>query len=197
MFDLVKYPRIADGPATNHYTINSILISVFQCLLWSVNVSIAEDWNIHARILFYFGNQRPIGSTLIHLRTRASVNGQRFDADVLQPLSHFHYIFRVIIPAQSGLYRYRKVSAFHNLFGHLHHFWNVLKQSCSGTAARDSFHRATIVNVNQIRVHFRCDLCRLYHVANVATKKLDADWPLVFKNIKLLTAFSCITDKTF
>ena len=31
-------------------------------------------------------------------------------------------LFRsVIIPAQSGLYRYRKVSAFHNLFGHLHH----------------------------------------------------------------------------
>src|SRR5690349_12547916 len=85
----------------------------------------------------------------------------------------------------------------HDLCRHLYHFRDVLKQCCAGTATSHSFDRAAIVNIDKIWPCLGRDLCRSYHVPDIATEKLNTNWPLVFKDIKLLATLGSIADQPF
>src|SRR5258708_26104508 len=89
------------------------------------------------------------------------------------------------------------MSSLHYFLGYRNHLRHVLQQCCTCTAASHRFYRATIINVNQVGVHFCSNSCRLGHVANIATKQLDADRPLVLKDVELLFALGSMTDESF
>src|ERR1700693_6193139 len=76
MFDLVKYPRIADRSASNHNTIYAIAVLIFQCFFRAVDVAVTYNGDGYTRIVFHLADQCPVGFALIHLRAGSPVNGQ-------------------------------------------------------------------------------------------------------------------------
>ena len=114
VFNLPKNPGIANGCATNHDAIYAIPVFIFQRFLWTINISIAKNGNMDAGIIFYFGNQRPVGLTFIHLRAGAAMDGKGFDAYILQSLGYFYNVFALLVPTQPGFYGYRQLGAFYN-----------------------------------------------------------------------------------
>src|SRR5438034_604580 len=78
MFNLIKYPWIADGSTTNHNTIHSIVVFIFQCFFRRINITISKNGNMNTWIIFQFANQRPVGLAFIHLCAGTSVDSESF-----------------------------------------------------------------------------------------------------------------------
>ena len=74
MFYLPEYPWITNSCTADHDTINPITIFIFQCFLRAVNIAITENWDVNAWVVFYFGDQRPVGLAFIQLASCAAMN---------------------------------------------------------------------------------------------------------------------------
>ena len=126
-----------------------------------------------ARVVLRFGNQGPIGRTFIHLLARTTVNRNSLNSDILKALSHFNDVFGVVVPAQTGLNRHRLIYGFDNLRGHLHHLWNVLQDTGTGTFTCYILHRTAVIDINDVRIRRGTNLGSLSHALNLVPKNLN------------------------
>lgn len=62
--------------ATDHDGIHSVAVKAFLRPYGRGDVTVANDRDVHARVVFHFADQRPVGFSRVHLCTGASVDGQ-------------------------------------------------------------------------------------------------------------------------
>src|SRR5678815_2064897 len=83
MFDLIKYPWIANTGSADHDTIHTITLLVFLSFLWRIDITISKNRNPHAGIILYLAYQRPVSFTFVHLRPCPGMNRKGFYSDIL------------------------------------------------------------------------------------------------------------------
>ena len=116
---LAEEPRLTEGGAAYHDGIYAILVEGTVGISQRLDVAIADDGDMDARILLYLANQRPVGLTGIHLAARATMDGQRLDATVLQLLGQRGDNQLLVIPSQAGLDGYGQLHGLHHLLSYL------------------------------------------------------------------------------
>src|SRR6185312_4786840 len=77
LFYFPEYPGMTDGRTTNHNAVNAVPVFVVKRFLRTVDVAIAENGDMYARIVFHLPDQLPVGDTFIHLAAGTAVNGKR------------------------------------------------------------------------------------------------------------------------
>ena len=162
-----------------------------------VDIAIAKDGDVDTGILFYPGDQGPVGLAFIKLGAGAAVDGQGLDAHVLQAFGHFFDIFRLVVPAQSGLYGHRQAGAFDHRRRQAGHQRHVFQYGGAGAFADHFFHGAAKIDVHQVGLDGIDDPGAHGHCFFVAAEDLDAERAFVFKEIQLLPAFDGIADQSF
>src|ERR1700679_339956 len=75
MFYLIKYPRVANCSAADHDAIYTKFIFIFYCFFRAINIAVTKNRYRNSWVVFYFADQFPICMALVHLCTRAAVNG--------------------------------------------------------------------------------------------------------------------------
>jgi hypothetical protein len=65
MFYFPEYPGIANGGTADHYAIYSITVFIFQGFMRRVNITVTKYGYLNPGIVFYTGNQRPVGLSFI------------------------------------------------------------------------------------------------------------------------------------
>ena len=125
VFDLIKNPRISNCCTTNHNPVDAVFIFILQCFFRRIDITVPKNRHCYSRIIFYSGNVRPICMAFVHLGTSSSVNAQSSYANILQTLSNLINIDRIIIPSQTGFYRYGQMGAIDNGFCQANHQINI------------------------------------------------------------------------
>src|SRR5258708_12583231 len=69
MPDLPEDPGVPDGCAPDHDPIHPITILVFQRLLRTIDIPVAEDGNMDPGIILHLPNHRPLPFSLLQLPT--------------------------------------------------------------------------------------------------------------------------------
>lgn len=196
MFDLVEDPGIADGGPADHDAVDAVAIFVCKGFFGRIDVSITEDRNMNAGILFHFCNEGPVGFAFVKLGARAAVNGEGFDADILQPFCNFLNIFRGVIPAQPRFYGDGKAGAFYNGIGETGHSGHILQHGGAGAFAHHFLDGTAEIDIDQVGL-YGVDYPGTHgHCLFVSTKDLDAERTLIFKKVQLCPAFNGITDQS-
>src|SRR5690554_7740520 len=121
VFHFFKKPRITNTRPANHRTVQPVFIAHFNGAFWGVDIAISKNRNVHSGIVFYFGNQRPIGISFIHLNACSAVNGNGLTAHILKAFGNFNNPNCFLIPAQAGFYGNRYIGALHHSFSELDH----------------------------------------------------------------------------
>ena len=178
MFCLAENPRIADGRAAYHYGIDTVTVKHLGRLLRAIDIAIADDRDVKARIRLGCPNQRPVGLALVHLATCAPVNGNGLYSHILQPLGQFHYGLVGFIPAQTRLDRDGQLDGIDDTARYLNHKRNVLQQTGSGAFTCHSFYRASEINVDQVGFCLLYTQGGLNHSVRVLAVDLDSDGAL-------------------
>src|SRR5689334_5025224 len=83
MLDLIKYPGITDRCTTDHYAIYTVPVFIFERFFGGINISIAEDRDLNARVVFHFRDQCPVRLAFVKLRPGPAMNCQRPDTCIL------------------------------------------------------------------------------------------------------------------
>ena len=117
------------------------------------------------------------------------------DANVLEQFGDLHDVLAVVVPAQSGLDRDRQGASLNNLLRHGDHLRNVLQDARTRTAARDLLHRATVVDVDDVRLGFLGNGSCLAHRIDLTSKNLNANGTLVFENVQLCPALRGVANQ--
>ena len=154
---LLEYPGVADCPAAYENAIHTIAATGFHGLLWSGDVAVAENRDMHAGIVFYLADEGPVGGALIHLGLGASVYAEGGNADVLQPFGQFHNGFVVGIIAQTGFDGDGQMGPPHKGLGDAEHLGYVLQYAAARPFASHLAHRAAPVDVDKVgltRLHY-------------------------------------------
>ena len=110
MFYLSEKPGITNRCSSNHDSINTISVFIFQCFFWGVYISISKNGNMHSWVVFHFCNPAPIGFSFIKLTSGSAVNGQSLYTNILQAFCYFYNIDTIKIPAESRFYSHRNGS---------------------------------------------------------------------------------------
>ena len=82
-FLTTEYPRTSEGGATNHDGIDAIGVESLVGIVQRLDVAIANDGDMDARIALYFTDEGPIGIAGVHLTAGATMNGQCLNTAVL------------------------------------------------------------------------------------------------------------------
>ena len=173
MLDLAKNPRPSKTAPANHYRVHPVSVKTLLCPLGSSDIAIAYDRDLHPRILLNLSDERPIGLTGVHLRTRTPVNGQCLNTTILKLLSQFHDYLTLIIPAQTRLYGYWNLDRINHRTGYLQHFRDILQHASASALAGNLFDRAAKVKVQYIGPCSLYHLCGTHHSLGVLAVNLD------------------------
>ena len=197
MFYFFKEPGIANTGTPDHGSVQSVLITHFHRHFRGIYVPVSKYRDVHTLIVLDLGNRPPIGISLIHLLPGASVNGNGLDPDVLKTLSNLNDLNGVMIPPETGFYRYRQIGAFYHLFGKLHHQRNIAKNSGPGILANHLFYRTSEVDVDNIRIGFFYNIDSLQHGIELRSEDLNTYRTLLFVDVEFLNALGSIPDESF
>ena len=167
-------PRTAEGGATNHDGIYTVGLKCLVGLVKIVNVAITYNRNMYLGVALHLANQRPVGLARVHLTACATVNGQCFNAAILQLFGQLGDDELFVVPTQAGFNCYGQLNGINHLAGNLQHFWYVLQHACASALTCHLFYRTAEVNVDQIRTGLFYDFGRLYHRLYVASVNLYA-----------------------
>ena len=102
---LLENPRIADCTAANEDTIDAVVFESCDGLMRRNDVAVAEDRDVHSRVVLHVSDERPIRGAFVHLRFGAAVDAESRYADILESLSEFHDGFVVLVEAETRLHR--------------------------------------------------------------------------------------------
>ena len=114
-----EYPGAAEGGTANHDSINAVGVKGTVGIAERLDVAIADDGYMDARIPFDFTYQRPVGLTRVHLASGSSVNGQCLDTAVLQLFGQRGDAELFVVPAQTRLGGHRHSDGIDHLAGNL------------------------------------------------------------------------------
>ena len=140
-----------------------------------MDVAIAYNRNMYTWVPLYLTNQCPVGVASIHLTTGSSVDGQGFDATILQLFCQLSNNELFVVPTQTCLYCDGQTHGFYYFLGDLQHLGNVLKHTSASTLARNLLHRASEVQVYHVGSGLLHNFGCLYHRFYVATIDLNAN----------------------
>ena len=149
---------------------------------------------MHARVVFHFADQRPVGFSRVHLCTGTSVDGQCGNAAVLQLLGQIDDDLMVGIPAQPGFYGNRYFHGIYYGAGDFKHFRNILQHSGTGAFSGYFLYGASEVDVQYVGTCFFYDSCGSYHGFGVFTVYLYGNGAFFIANRELLRGF---IDRTY
>jgi hypothetical protein len=123
----------------------------------------------------------PVRLAAVSLRAGAAVDRDRAHAAILESLGHLHRIDRLPVPANADLGGHRNHAADRTGHPgcHLGEQWAVLEQRRTAVLRHHLVHRATEVDVDEIRLFPIDDFAgRLAHALAVGTEQLHAHRPL-------------------
>ena len=86
MLHFLENPRAAEAGTTNHDAIHSILVETLLGALGGSHIPVTDNRDMDTRILLDVAYQCPVGFTGVHLGAGTAMNGQGFDATILQLL---------------------------------------------------------------------------------------------------------------
>ncbi|MCD6063627.1 MAG: hypothetical protein K0R82_1538 [Flavipsychrobacter sp.] len=135
VLDLPEYPRVPDGGTAYHNAINPIAVLVLQCLLRTIDITVAKYRYLDARVFFHLGYQPPVGFAFVHLYTGSAMNGKRLYAHILQTFGNFLDVPGTIVPAQPRFDRNRQFGRPNHCFCKAHHQVDILQYPGSGAFA--------------------------------------------------------------
>ena len=75
MLHLFKYPWTAEAGTAYHNSVHSITVETLLAALRRCHIPVADDRDMHPRIIFYFSYQRPVCFSGVHLCTGTTVYG--------------------------------------------------------------------------------------------------------------------------
>ena len=156
----LEHPGATEGSATYHGCIYAEFGESTNGIVARNQVSVANNRDVHARILLYLANECPVGLTSVHLRTRSSVNCERFNTAILKLFGKGNNNLTFFVPSQACLYRYRHIYGIHNGTRYFEHQGNILQHPCSGTFSRHFLHGTPKVDVENVGARrFNHNLC--------------------------------------
>ena len=147
---LPENPWMPERCPAYHYAVNSVSVKCFPSLFRRIDVPVADDWNMHPRIVLYLTYKSPVCLALVHLAPGPSVYGKCLNAGILKSFCQIHYDFRVLVPAETGLYGHRLLHGVHYHFRDHHHLVRLPHHPRAGSASCNLAHRTAEVDVNQI-----------------------------------------------
>src|SRR5690606_38213232 len=197
VFYFVENPRISDGRAADHDSVDSVFVLVFERFFGRIDIAVSENRNGDTRVVFDARDVRPIGGTFVELRSGACMDGKRFHSDVLQAFGDFVDVDHIVVPAEARFDRYREIRAADDRFGEAHHQVDIFEDCRAGTFTHDFLNRTSEVDIDQVGVYGFDDFGRHGHGFFVATENLDSDGPFVIEYVEFLTGFYRIADESF
>ena len=186
VLDFLEYPRPSEGGTSHQDAIDARFLEALLGNLCRCDIAVADDGNVDARILLHLADQRPVGFSGVHLRTRAPMDGQCLDAAVLQLLSQCGDDLVLAVPAQTRLHGHRQMHGIDHGSCDFEHQWDVTQHSCTGTLARHALHGAAEIDVDDVRSCLFHNLCSLDHRRHIAPVDLDHHGALLFQHAQLL-----------
>ena len=160
---LTEYPRAAIRRPADHHTVHAVSVEHLLGLGARIDVTVADDGNLHVGMVFHLAYKRPVGLAAIHLRTRAPMYGNGGDTHILQTEGYLDDILRILVPPQTRLHRDGCVDGLDDAARHLHHRRHVAHHARAGAATRNLTHRAAEVYVDKVGRGALGDTRRLDH----------------------------------
>lgn len=154
--------------------------------LWGGDVTVADDGDVHARIVLDFTNQCPVRFTRIHLGAGAAVNGKGGNAAVLQLFCQIYDNLAAGIPAETGFYGHGYLYGICHGTGYLQHLGDILQHSRTGSFAGHTFYGAAEIDVQYVRTRLLHDTRRLYHSVRILAVYLYGYGALFVTDVQLL-----------
>ena len=189
ILDLLKYPWIPDGGASDHDGVHAKPFLIGNRFLRTVDVAVPDDRDGHARVVLHLADERPVGLAAVLLRTRASMDGDCLYADILQPFRHLHDGFVRTLPPQTRLHGHRQIHGLDDCGSQRDHLGNVLQNGRPRSFADNLLDRAAPVDVDKIGMGLRRQLRRRNERLLGAAKDLHAIRTLLLGEIHLTDAF--------
>ena len=156
-------PRCTDGSASDKYAVDTVSVERLAGFLGRGDVAVADKRDVEARIVFDACDFLPVGLACVHLRARASVDGECLYAAVLKLLGKVDNDLAVAVPSEACLDSDRKIDGFDYGTCDLKHFGHVAQESGSGSFPGDFLDRASEVYVDEIGACLGCHACCLGH----------------------------------
>ena len=170
---------MAETGAPHHHGIHAVAVEGLAGLFGGGDVPVADDGDLHARILLHLADQGPVRLALVELAAGAAVDGERGDTGILQPLGQRDDDLALLVPSEPGLDRDGQLDGLHHPAGDLHHLVGLAHHAAARPAPGDLVDRTAEVDVDQIRTGLRRPHGRLHHRVGQMAVDLDADGPLV------------------
>lgn len=122
----------------------------FDGLLGGDDVAVAEDGDVHARVVLNLADEGPVGGALIHLGLGAAVDAEGGDADVLKAFGEFDDGFVVGVVAEAGLDGDGDMGVFDEGLGDVEHLGDVLEDAGACAFAGHFADGAAPVDVDEV-----------------------------------------------
>src|ERR1019366_5727067 len=175
---LVEDPGQAERAARDHHARTSRLLIHAIRVFGRLDVAVANHRNVER--LDELRDLLPARGTGIHLCARTRMQRDRPHARVLAAQADRHGIAHFLVPAAAYLAGDREMRRAHDGLDDLLHEPEILEASGSAVAPHDLLHRATEVDVDQLRLkHVRNERRGFTHRARLASEDLHADRPLI------------------
>ena len=181
-----EYPGTAEGGAPYHHSIHPIGVEGSVGIRQRLDVAIADDGDVDARIPLHLTDECPVGVARVHLCSCASVDGQRLYAAVLQLFCQFGDNQLFGIPTQSRLYRDGQMDGIHHLACDFQHLGDILQHTCTSPFASHLLHGASEVQVYHVGTCLFHDSCSLHHCVHVASVNLNTHRSFLVGNSQFL-----------
>ena len=183
---LLENPGTTEGGTTNHDGIHTIAVEGLAGIIGGSDVTIADDGDVYAGVVFHFADEGPVGTASVHLGTGATMDGESCYTAVLQLFSKVGNDKLFGIPSQSGFHRDRYLDSLYHLACYFEHEGDVLQHTCTGSLSGNLLDGTSKVEIDDIRMYLFHNLCRLDHCRHVATIYLYADRPFVIADSELV-----------
>ena len=124
------------------------------------------------------------------------MHSQSLDAAILQLLCECAYYFGVAIPSQTGLHCNRNVDSAHHRTRDLKHFRNIAQHTCSSALAGHFLHRASEVDIEDVRLGIGYYSGGFHHWLDLAAVDLDGSGALPFGYMQFAGCCCDIADQS-
>ena len=203
VFDFLEDPWMPEGRPRHHDTVNAVAVEGFFCQLRRSDIPVPDDRNMHARVVFHFPDQCPVGFSLVELAAGPAMDRDGPDAAVLQTFGQFYDDLGLVVPAEPGLDGDRFSHRFYDTAGDPGHLVRIPHHTGSRPPDRDLAHRTAEVDIDQIRpvspdelAGLVCHFGGLNHRVFIAAVDLDADGSLFVGSHQFGVGLSRVADQS-
>ena len=192
--DLPEDPWIAERPAPDHHHVAPGLVHHAHGVLHAFYVAVADDGHLYG--FLHLTDNIPVRRRLIHLCARSAMHANGVHARIFAIFCDLHCVHAVFVPALTNFHRYGQVDRIFHGTDNVPTQRRLFHQGAAAVIARNFRHRATHIDINNIRPG-RCGaLCGRCKDERVVTEHLDGDGMFLFaKRDELLRFFIVILQR--